>query len=82
MKKFTGVEDAFQKIKAATGVCDANDIVNKFLNKENTYTSLLISISDYERDINELLKKNKKLKVKYKKLSQDNEPLITELTKA
>jgi hypothetical protein len=34
IKKFKGAEQAFQKIKASTGVNDANEIVRKFLGRE------------------------------------------------
>lgn len=34
IKKFQGAEQAFQKIKAATGINDANEIVRKFLGRE------------------------------------------------
>lgn len=34
IQRFSGVEQAFQKIKASTGVNDANEIVKKFLGRE------------------------------------------------
>ncbi len=34
MKKFEVVEKAFQKIKQATGVGEASEIINKFLTRE------------------------------------------------
>ncbi len=38
MKRTYDIEDAFQKIKAATGCSDVQEIVHKFLTKENTYS--------------------------------------------
>ena len=32
------VEDAFQKIRTATGYSDVNEIVHRFLTREQTYT--------------------------------------------
>jgi len=43
-------------------VHDAGEIVQKFLNRENTYSHLLISISEYEKKIQNLRKKNEELK--------------------
>jgi len=37
MNKFKTVELAFKTIKTATGVSDANQLVNKYLNKESVY---------------------------------------------
>ena len=41
MKKSFQVEDAFQKIRSQTGNTDVQDIVHKFLTKEQTYAQLL-----------------------------------------
>lgn len=74
MKKYSDVEQAFQKIKAATGVHDAGEIVQKFLNRENTYSHLLISISEYEKKIQNLRKKNEELKAEEYSLKQEIAP--------
>jgi hypothetical protein len=34
MRKTSGIEDAFQKIRTATGLSDVQDIVHKFLTRE------------------------------------------------
>ena len=52
------VEDAFQKIKASTGFTDVQEIVHKFLTREQTYTQLLMAVSDNERKIDNLRKEN------------------------
>ena len=58
MKRTYEVEDAFQKIRAATGYTDVSEIVNKFLTREQTYSQLLMAVSDYERKIDKLRKDN------------------------
>jgi hypothetical protein len=45
MAKFNTVEVAFKNIKTATGVNNAESLVKKFLNKENTYGELLGQIA-------------------------------------
>ncbi|KAL4499805.1 hypothetical protein ABPG72_015154 [Tetrahymena utriculariae] len=75
MKKYQGIEQAFQKIKASTGVNDAGEIVHKFLNREHTYSHLLISISDYEKRIDTLKKKNDELKSQLHRLKQEIFPI-------
>ena len=62
IKKFSSVEQGFQKIKAATGVTDANEIVRKFLGREQTYSHLLISIAEYEKKIDFIRRNNEDLK--------------------
>jgi type I site-specific restriction endonuclease len=58
MKRTFNVEEAFQKIKSATGYTDVQDIVQKFLTREQTYSQLLMAVSDYERKIDALRKDN------------------------
>jgi hypothetical protein len=48
--------------------------VNKFINREQTYSELLISIADYERKIDELKKINDGLKAKIHSLKEKNLP--------
>lgn len=45
MKKFEIVENAFKNIKIATGVSDTQELVQKFLNKEEVYGELLSAIA-------------------------------------
>lgn len=45
MNKFLVVETAFKTIKIATGVSDAESLVQKFLNKESAYGDLLGKIA-------------------------------------
>ena len=45
MLKFNVVEVAFKNIKTATGVTNGQNLVSKFLNKENAYGELLGKIA-------------------------------------
>ena len=46
MMKFNVVEVAFKNIKTATGVSNAQTLIKKFLNKEDTYGDLLGKIAE------------------------------------
>ena len=54
MNKHMFVEDAFQKIRTATGLSDVNEVVHRFLTREQTYSELLMAVSDNERKIENL----------------------------
>jgi len=56
MNKHYYVEDAFQKIRTATGLSDVNEIVHRFLTREQTYSELLMAVSENERKIENLRK--------------------------
>ncbi|CAD8149400.1 unnamed protein product [Paramecium pentaurelia] len=71
MKKFQIVEGAFQEIKTATGIQEAQDIVQKFLTKESTYGSLLGTIAESEKKIDHLKRKNENLKNKLQSLKDE-----------
>jgi hypothetical protein len=58
MMRTQELEDAFQKIKAATGQCDVQQIVHRFLTREQTYSQLLMAVSENERKIYNLTKDN------------------------
>jgi len=55
------VEDAFQTIRAATGMTDIHSIVQKFLTREQTYSQLLVNVAESERKIDSLKKENEEL---------------------
>lgn len=61
MRKSAEVEDAFQTIRAATGMTDIHSIVQKFLTREQTYSQLLINVVESERKIDSLKKENEEL---------------------
>ncbi len=46
MNKFMVVETAFKNIKLATGVNEADVLIQKFLNKEKVYGELLGKITE------------------------------------
>lgn len=61
MVKSAEVEDAFQTIRAATGMTDIHDIVKNFLTREETYSQSLVNIAESERKIDALKKENEEL---------------------
>ncbi len=54
MKKFGTVQAAFKNIKTQTGVNTVEDLVKKFLNKDEDYGILLGTIADNEKHISQL----------------------------
>lgn len=56
MKKFTIIEESYQKIKTQSGVVRAEDICRKFMLRDESYGNLLASISEAERNIASLKK--------------------------
>ena len=54
MNKHQYVEHAFQSIRTATGYSDVNEIVTRFLTREQTYSQLLMTVSENERKIDNL----------------------------
>ena len=82
------LEDAFQKIKAATGQCDVQQIVHRFLTREQTYSQLLMAVSENERKIDNLRKDNEMWREKLQDLTMNSKqeqknqnPELTGLTK-
>ncbi|KAL4456282.1 hypothetical protein ABPG74_014243 [Tetrahymena malaccensis] len=71
MKKFEVVESAFQKIKTATGVSESEEIITKFLSREQTYGELLATIAESETKIDNLKKKNEQYNQKLADLKQE-----------
>lgn len=54
MKSNFEIENAFQKIRASTGCNDVQEIVQKFLTREQTYSQLLGQVSMNEEKIDAL----------------------------
>ncbi|KAF4655019.1 hypothetical protein FOZ61_007833 [Perkinsus olseni] len=54
-QRMNDYEDAFRRIKEATGVSDVNEVIQKFLNQEDTLTNLLNLTNDYQERINSLI---------------------------
>ena len=61
MRNSQSIDDAFKAIKTATGVTDVQDMVRKFLTREQTYSQLLMAVSESERKIDKLKKDNEEL---------------------
>jgi cell division protein FtsB len=74
IREYENVEKAYQKIKASTGLNDTREIVHRFVNREQTYSELLISIADYEKKIGVLKKHNEQLKSTIQSLKDQNGP--------
>jgi len=58
MKNSSQIDEAFKAIKTATGVTDVQEMVKKFLTREQTYSQLLVKVSEFERHIEKLKKDN------------------------
>ena len=57
-------EDAFRKIKDATGVADVNEVIQKIVNQEDTQTNLMDLQKDNQTKIETLKGEKEKLKAK------------------
>ena len=74
MEKYRPIELAFQEIRADTGNTDVRLLVEKFMNKEQTYASLLQAVKANEQKYDELRARNleKMKKVNDLKIANDN----------
>ena len=61
-------EDAFRKIKDATGVADVNEVIQKIVNQEDTQTNLMDLQRDNQTKIETLKEEKDKLKAKVDEL--------------
>lgn len=57
LARFQVVEDAFKQIKLNTGISDPNEIMRKYIGREEIYGQLLISIANSEKKLEELKQK-------------------------
>ena len=73
MKNSHDIDEAFKAIKTATGVTDVGEMVKKFMSREQTYSSLLMNVSDSERKQEELRKSNDELRNRLQELKIDSE---------
>ena len=69
MNRTFPIENAFQKIRARTGFSDVQDIVQKFLTREQTYSQLLMAVSENEEKIDRLRRENEQCTQKLHELS-------------
>ena len=58
MRNSAPIDEAFKAINTATGVKDVQDLVRKFLTREQTYTQMLSNVSTSEKRIDNLKKEN------------------------
>lgn len=68
MKESAHIDEAFKKIKTATGVTDVQELVHKFLTREQTYSELLVAVADSENRIDKLRRENEILRARLNEL--------------
>tara|TARA_B110000305_G_C18929411_1_gene398866 strand:- start:14 stop:385 length:372 start_codon:yes stop_codon:yes gene_type:complete len=73
MRNSAQIDEAFKAIKTATGVTDVQEMVKKFLTREQTYSSLLVNVSESERKTDKLKKDNDELTSRLNELKIDSE---------
>ena len=73
MKNSFQINEAFKDIKTATGVTDVQEMVKKFLTREQTYSHLLMNVSESERKTDKLKKENDELRARLHDLKIDSE---------
>lgn len=73
MQNHKYVEEAFQKIRTATGFSDVNEIVHRFLTREQTYSQLLMNVSENERKIEKLRKDHEETGAKLHELQMQDD---------
>ena len=61
MENSRSIDEAFKRIKTATGVTDVQAIVHRFRTKEQTYTALLQTVSSSEIRVDDLKNDNEEL---------------------
>ncbi len=71
MRQSQIIDEAFKSIKTATGVTDVQEMVRKFLTREQTYSQLLMAVSESERKIDKLKKDNEELRGRLHELQID-----------
>jgi hypothetical protein len=61
MEANSQIEEAFQKIRTATGITDIQEIMKKFVSREQTYSQLLFLVGENEKKLNDAKQRNKDL---------------------
>jgi hypothetical protein len=72
MRNSAQIDEAFKNIKTATQVTDVQEMVRKFLTREQTYSTLLKTVSESEGKIDYLKKSNEELRAQLHELTLDN----------
>ena len=70
MRNSQSIDEAFKAIKTVT---DVQEMVKKFLQREQTYSSLLLNVSDSDRKSDKLKKDNETLRTRLNELKIDAE---------
>lgn len=74
MRNSATINEAFRDIKTATGVTDVQEMVKRFLTREQTYSQLLVNVNESETKIDKLKKDNDELRNRLHDLKMDSEP--------
>lgn len=72
MRKSAQIDEAFKAIKTETGISDVQEMVKKFLTREQTYSMLLSNVSESEAKIDALKKDNEHLRSRLHDLKIDD----------
>lgn len=67
-QKLTEYDEAFDRIKEATGVADVNEVIQKFLTQEDTYNSLVALTKENGGKIEGLTEERRKLRLQVEEL--------------
>lgn len=71
MRNSQQIDEAFKAIKTETGVTDVQEMVKKFLTREETYSGLLFNVNDSDRKIEKVQADNDMLRAKLNELKID-----------
>jgi len=66
--KITTYEDAFRKIKDATGVSDVNEVIQKFLTQDETHNNLVAMTKEAQAKIDQLNEEKAHVKAKVEEI--------------
>lgn len=67
-KKITTYEEAFRKIKDATGVSDVNEVIQKFLTQDETHNNLVVMTKEAQARIDALNEEKAQAKAKVEEI--------------
>merc|ERR1712070_673393 len=67
-QKITDYEEAFHRIKEATGVADVNEVIQKFLTQEDTHKNLTSLTRENQHKIDQLSEERRKLRLQVEEL--------------
>ena len=73
MQKSSQIDSAFKDIKTATGVTDVQELVKRFLTREQTYSDLLQNVNDSDKKVDILKRDNEILRNRLHELKIDSE---------